>query len=228
MRFCYVVRVEETEDYLSTKRYPDWERDLCGIERLLRTPSLVENPQKPLLLLVSNDEEDELDVERLVNLFGLTGANFRRPFRAVLSDSKGNDGTLLEAIQWLTKTARSSHDEGTAMTGSDTEEESSILTSATAGTGATLASSSVGGHFVMDYEPTLLGGNPTLQRFEPIKKSTHCPFAHAAKLWGGKLPHRPAPGSRLLERGSLGRVCGRLQKRRSAGWVLFGDSRGAL
>jgi hypothetical protein len=201
--FVYFVHIDETAKYLGDDGYGrggdyrfgygEWEGDRFEISMLLRKPELVENPRKPLLLLVNNDRDDEFDVERLANLFGLGGHRFGRPFRAVLYsdlESDTNDSTLKESLEWLAEMVCSSQDEETAMTGSDTEDEGSIITSTTTGTAV---SSTCGGHYVLDYEPTLLGGNPTLQRFQPIKNGTHCPFARAAKLWGGKLADNLKP-----------------------------------
>jgi len=39
----------------------------------------------------------------------------------------------------------------------------------------------------LDFDP--VKGNATLENFSVIKKKTECPFAKAAKLWGGKTPH---------------------------------------
>ena len=39
----------------------------------------------------------------------------------------------------------------------------------------------------LDFDP--VKGNATLEKFSVIKKETECPFAKAAKLWGGKTPH---------------------------------------
>lgn len=193
----------QIEDYVADvngSRYrKGWEQDRYAVSDILRKPQLVENPNKPLLLLVNKEgEEEDFDVERIVNLLGLS--RLSRPFRAVVNSvddrSDASAGALREAFDWLAKTASTKEDEATAMTGSDTEEESSVVTSSSSvvtstSTAATLAQQ--GGHYVLDYEPTLLGGNATLQWFEPIKKGTHCPFARASKLWGGKLAddHKP-------------------------------------
>lgn len=155
--------------------------------RLLQTPHLVENPEKPFVLLVNNHDdgksEEEFDIGRLVNLFGLEGLT-RRPFRA-LPYSDGDD--VKEALNWIGAKARYPTDEdATTTTAGETEDERSIATSNT-------AFPSDADVYVLDYEPTLSGGNATLQRFEPIKKGTHCPFARAAKLWGGKLIDETVP-----------------------------------
>lgn len=141
-----------------------WEKDRFEIAQLLRTPQLVESPNKPLLLLVQT-QDDEVDLERIVNLLGLNGLG-RRPFNAVAySDGKNSadTGVLNEALKWLATeaSAKNNDDESTAAnTTSDTEEEGSVAAS----TASSFAfSSSNGGHYVVDYEPTMRGGNPTLQ-----------------------------------------------------------------
>jgi len=191
--FAYTVNIKSTVDhYLTCGDYSGWERDRAEISRLLRRPSLVENPKKPFLLLVGYDNacitEDDLGLDRLVNLFGL-GGRLGRPFRSVsYSSSAPDEDELKEALEWLRKTA-GSPDEATAMTECETEEENSVVTN----TSTLFADDDNAGAYILDYDPTFLGGNPTLQRFERIKKGTHCPFARSAKLWGGKLmdEHKP-------------------------------------
>lgn len=118
-----------------------------------------------------------------MNLFGLEGLT-RRPFRA-LPYSDGDD--VKEALNWIGAKARYPTDEdATTTTAGETEDESFIATSNTG-----FPSDADG--YVLDYEPTLSGGNATLQRFEPVKKGTPCPFARAAKLWGGKLADETVP-----------------------------------
>ena len=181
--FVYIVDLAAEDQYLSHEegRSKGWERDRFLVTSLLREPSLVENPTKPLLLLANQEFlTEEFDMQRIVNLLGL--GSIRRPFRA-MSYSTQNAEKLKEGLEWLKRTA-GSVDEATAMTESETEDEQSI---------ATQASTMFSDDYVLDYEPTLLGGNPTLQRFEPVKKGTHCAFAKAAKLWGGKLIDESTP-----------------------------------
>ena len=185
-----------TEDYLESQTDGGysvrmWERDRFELARLLRSPQLMENPKKPLLLLVHTND-DEVDLERFTNLFGLN--RITRPFRAVSystdAESDADSGVLKESLEWLAKTTSSKNDDEStaALTGGDIDEGSVAASLSTSNTANTFASSSNLGHYMLDYEPTLLGGNPTLERFQPIKKGTICPFARAAKLWGGKLP----------------------------------------
>ena len=221
--YVYHVEIENLDSYLSHTRnnffdrsgwshVPGWELDRYAIRygssavtllfllqkvspmmcsprhsRLLQTPHLVENPEKPLVLLVNNHDDgksnEEFDIGRLVNLFGLEGLT-RRPFRA-LPYSDGDD--VKEALNWIGAKARYPTDEdATTTTAGETEDESFIATSNTG-----FPSDADG--YVLDYEPTLSGGNATLQRFEPVKKGTPCPFARAAKLWGGKLADETVP-----------------------------------
>lgn len=187
----FAVQVpSQTEEYLDSKAIytRGWEQDRFQLSQMLRKPQLIENPKKPLLLLVTKEGEDnDIDIERIINLLDL--GRLQRPIRAVVhSSSKEDSGNLKEALDWLAKTANAKDNESTAVTGSDTEEEGSVVTST-----STALSLAQGGHYVLDYEPTLLAGNATLQRFEPIKKGTHCPFSRAAKLWGGKLPDEHTP-----------------------------------
>lgn len=200
--FVYFVNLSgSTEEYLNAgptgnfSGLKKWERDRFELAQLLRSPHLVENPKKPLLLLVQNNDDD-FDVERVTNLLGLNRLG-RRPFNAVSysadKTSNADVGILKEALGWLTKSGNAEDDESTAaITVSEPGEGGSVTASTT--TTVTLASlpSSLG-HYVLDYEPTLLGGNATLQRFQPIKINTYCPFARAAKLWGGKLPDEHMP-----------------------------------
>ena len=189
--FVYSINIKRADEYLegTSDHRAAWERDRFEISRLLRTPKVVESPRKPLLLLVDTNEDDTFDIERLVNLMELGGNRLRRPFRAVSYCATDDTKSVLQdAMEWLTNTARSNEDETTAAVtelDEETDEESSVVTST--GTVVTFANGGGGGHYILDYEPTLLGGNPTLQRFEKVKKNTHCPFARAAKLWGGKL-----------------------------------------
>ena len=193
--FIFAIKIPaNVEEYLkkpNQHQNPDWERDRFELASLLRMPHLVENPKKPLLLLVHKEgEDDELDMDRLVNLLGLD--KIARPFRPVAyTTSQLETGVLQESLTWLTLSAQFKDNEEAStanMTGFDTDE-GSIDTSAS----VSMEMAQTDGHYVLDYEPTLLGGNPTLQRFQPVQKGTFCPFAKGAKLWGGKLPDEHVP-----------------------------------
>jgi len=160
-----------------------WEGDRYAIASLLREPGMAKQPNKPFLLLVQEDNlTQDFDMERLVNLLGL--GRIHRPFRAATysTDPAGNGRALAEAFAWI---ASSAGDEGTAATECETDDDASILTSTTTVSGDTMMMLSAD-PYILDYEPTLRGGNSTLQRFQPLQKNTPCPFARAAKLWGGK------------------------------------------
>mmetsp|Transcript_9105 Transcript_9105/g.19637 ORF Transcript_9105/g.19637 Transcript_9105/m.19637 type:complete len:540 (+) Transcript_9105:30-1649(+) len=202
--FVYYITVENSQDYLSgSKSVYDigWEQDRDSLARLLRRAEVLKKPNKPLLLAVNTKGDDDFDGERLVNLLGLTGSSFQRPSRVVTfseTDSDADMGYLMENFDWLASFSKhSDDDEATAMT---TEDDGSIMTSNTKATEASSPPETTAptiestGHYFLDYDPTLLGGNPTLQRFEPIKNGTFCPFAKAAKLWGGKSPIELEPG----------------------------------
>lgn len=189
--FVYIVNIEDQEVYLNKRQQgqrPGWEHDRFLLSRsFLQKPTMVENSSKPLLLLVNDDcFSDDFEIGRVVNLLGL-GGRLSRPFRAI-SYSTLDTNNLKEGLAWLKRTA-TNVDEATAFTASETEDEASIGTQES----NTAMFSTKDDEYVLDYQPTLVGGNPTLQRFQTIQNGTFCPFAKAAKLWGGKLPDTTQP-----------------------------------
>lgn len=187
-----------------------WESDRYAISSFLGHPSVLKHPHKPFLLLVQKDNlSTEFDMERLINLLGL--GRIRRPFRtttySIGPKNVDSSKTFMSSLTWI---RAPSHEDGTALTECETLEDASIATTVTSTSGEAVVNSP--NAYILDYEPTMLGGNPTLQRFEPVKRNSPCPFAKSAKLWGGKAvedeenkaePSKPVPYQKRVEHAAL-------------------------
>lgn len=192
-----------------------WEVARSQLHRLLQTYG--KNTKKPILLLCNKqDLPTALAPNRLANLLGVTELSSSRPTlslgcSSIDGDDDETDGisTILdEGFEWLKMTLRTPStvvvnldDAKCLMKGANnasTTSSSSTPTTTTVTTQDTdsITTNSGGGSksnddgtasLMLNYEPTLLGGNVTLQRFEGIKQGTQCPFARSAKLWGGMI-----------------------------------------
>ena len=146
-------------------------------DEFLRFINESEIKELPVLLLCNKqDLPNAKSPQQIVDFFGL---DFRtlleRPILVQGCSATANDG-LDEGINRLAdyifelKTGRKGR--------KSKELDESTRSSSTS------ASSSVAS---LDVSALSSKKNPTLQSFAPIQKSTQCPFAKAAKLWGGLL-----------------------------------------
>ena len=124
----------------------------------------------PVLLLCNKqDLPGALSVDTILKRFG--GVPDSRPFLAVGCSAIQGGENVRFGFDWLRKTLVERKAKVKSPPETDTLSEGVKL----------------------DYAPTFEGGNRTLMNFAPIKNGTECPFAKAAKIWGGR-PYYDEPG----------------------------------
>ncbi|CAB9519925.1 ADP-ribosylation factor [Seminavis robusta] len=141
----------------------------------LVTDELMEN--KPVLLLCNKqDLPNAWSPERVAAFFGVETANKTTRMVHVLGCVATKAENVWEGLEWLAMAIES--DGAKDGEESDTEEEQ--LEEET----EDLATVAHPEKRKRSHDPTA-PANPTLKHFQPIKQGTMCPFAKAAKLWGG-------------------------------------------
>jgi ADP-ribosylation factor 1/2 len=106
--------------------------------------------------------------EKISTFFGVEGTLARvNVLGCITTEGVG----LMEGLQWLVETIETEADEEDDLTSIENDVSSIIAPE----------------KHELSYDPTTEGSNVTLQRFLPIQMGTRCPFAKAAKLWGGRI-----------------------------------------
>jgi small GTP-binding protein len=146
--------------------------DIEGMEQAkdefhrLRTEELLQ--KLPFLVLCNKqDLPGAWSPEKISTFFCVERADSRvNVLGCVATENVG----VMEGLQWLVETIETETEKEDDVTSTD-DDESSILAAE---------------KHELSYDPTKQGANVTLQRFLPIQEASCCPFAKAAKLWGGR------------------------------------------
>jgi hypothetical protein len=157
------------------KREPtySWRLTTYNIRHVLKSNTLERSPIPILIYCINHDMPGALSPNEVGDLIGIQAFQKTSPCKVVGCSIDTGEG-LLEGLHWLNENMRGHHLPLPTWNISQTKEteDDTVATEPTVLTQA------------LDYEPHL--ENPTLRRFEIIQKHTQCPFAKAAKLWGGK------------------------------------------
>jgi len=131
----------------------------------------------PLLVLCNKqDQPNALSPSELVDRLDIRSKAMNRPWSAVGCIAHRGEG-LLEGIQWLSMAVQSLKAEKATFV----HTEKAVVSAekpVTKSKQADLVS-------LLGYDPSDTETNSTLQHFRGIQQGTQCPFAKAAKLWGG-------------------------------------------